>query len=740
MPILCHLSTTLPLSAQIPTKLLKQISSWVKLDRHIIIIMILFLFPYLTNADHQAADSQLAPQQFNFISTDYVEYVKNEQMIYAKGNVQLIIGDYFLSSNRLFYDIAQDKLWAEGNVVIKDQQNKIILGETVILKDKLKTGVISDFILYFGDNTILVSQLAERVNENVLQLANSTFTPCKILCNKKPIWQISAKNTEVDLNNNIMVYKHLFFEVWGVPIFYTPYFSHPTPKAKAKSGVLVPKIRNNGLGIPLYYRAKPNLDFTFTPRIFQKYNILELEGRYKPNSSDYMLLETSYGKVPYKLLDGNNILKNRNIYSGYILANGTFKRENYSYGFKLERVSDTAYLKNYYQNYTPYLTSKIYLRNINHYNYFLMEGINFEGLNIYDSGTTDPLIFPYLRTKKVINLNDHETSRLVIENNTLIYKEKSGKELGRTALKLAIDNNFLTSTGHLFSFVLRNRTDLYIINHLYPNDVRAGKVLARNIPEIHTIWRYPLASLISHHSALMIEPIVSVTIGRKHNSNKKFSFIDNSKYELSENNIFLPNHYSGIDNHEFGTRLSYGINSAINSGLNHFALFLGQAYNTNFYSSPNDHIENVGKISSSFSDNIELFYRFRKSKNLKPIRDEIGTNISLNQFQVTSSLVQISNLQKYYFINTLPANKLRQIYYNFSYQLTDNWLLSHNMRLDLSKTKRRVLSKSIKVTYLNDCVRIAAQLSDDYMVDSRRGIKKTFSLPTISLGLKILNM
>ncbi|WP_375327063.1 LPS-assembly protein LptD [Candidatus Tisiphia endosymbiont of Nemotelus uliginosus] len=683
---------------------------------------------------------QFLQKQFNFISTDYVEYIKNEQMIYAKGNVQLIIGDYFLSSDRLFYDIAQDKLWAEGNVMIKDKQNKTILGETVILKEQFKTGVISDFILYFGDNTILVSKLAERVDENILQLSDSTFTPCKILCNRKPIWQVSARNTEVDLDNNKMVYKHLFFEVWGVPIFYTPYFSHPTPKAKAKSGILVPKIRNNALSVPLYYRAMPNLDFTLTPRIFQKYNIFELEGRYKPNASDYMTLESSYGKVPYKLIKEGKIIKNRKIHSGYMLSNGTFNKGHYSYGFKIERVSDKAYLKNYYKNYTSYLTSKIYLHNINHYNYFVMEAINFEGLNVGDSGDTDPLIFPKVRTKNVINLNEQETSKLILENDSLIYKEKSGKELGRTAIKFSIDNHFITAKGHLLRFIMQNRTDIYIINHLYPNDTRAGKVLSRNIPEIHAIWRYPLASLISNNSTIMIEPIMSVTIGRKHNSNKKFSFIDNTKYELSENNIFCPNHYSGIDNHEFGHRLSYGINSAISSGLNHYTLFLGQAYSTNFASNPAEHIENVGKISSNFADTIDLFYRFRKSNTLKPIRDEVGTSIVLNKFQFTSSFAQISNLKKYYLINTVEYNKLRQLYYSVSYQLTDNWLLSYNMRLDCPKTKRRILSKSIKVTYLNDCVRIAAQLSDDYMVDSKRGIKKSFSLPTIAIGLKILNM
>ncbi|WP_341749347.1 LPS-assembly protein LptD [Candidatus Tisiphia endosymbiont of Sialis lutaria] len=705
----------------------------------IITIKIIILLPIGSSAQ---AKQQGINKQFSFLSTDYIEYNQKEQFIYAKGNVQIILDSYFLTANSLIYDIEQDTLWAEDDVKITDQQNRVILGEFVVLKDKLKAGIISDFILYLGDNNLLVSKLAERVNKDVFRLHNSTFTPCKILCNQKPIWQISAKNTEVDLNKNIMVYKHLFFEVYGIPIFYTPYFSHPTPKAPAKSGILMPGIQDSSLRIPLYYRAKPNLDFTLTPRIFwEKYTIFELEARYKPNKSDYISLEANYGKVPYSLKNGAITIKNTKVNSYYILSNGDFTKNDYRYGFRLQRTSDKAYLKNYYNNYTPYLTSKLYLEHVNNYNYLLTEGMYFEGLGTNDSSSTSPLIFPKVRTKNVIPLNDDETTSIVIENNALIYKERSGRELGQAALQLAVDNNFLTSSGHLFNVTLRNRSDVYFINHLYPNNSRANKVLARNIPEIQTTWHYPLAGSIFDKASLFVEPIISATIGRKNNSNKKFSFIDPSKYELSENNIFSSNRYSGIDYHEFGNRLSYGINSSILSEQNYSSLFLGQTYSNNLINNKSiDNVENVGRISSNFSDTIELFYRFRKSKNFQPIRDELGGTLNSKAIQLTVGLAQISNIQKYYSTNELIDNKVRQLYYNFTYQLAENWSVAYDMRVDWAKNKIYILSKSIQVTYLNECVKIAGKLSDNYMGDNSRGIKKTFAVPTISVGLKILNM
>lgn len=701
-----------------------------------LLTIITLLLPILALS---ATNKSTVGKSLNFLSTNYVEYNKEQQLIYARGNVEIILEDYFLTANTLIYDVKNDKLWAEGNVMIKDKEDKVILGETAILKDKLKAGIISDFILYFGDNTLLVSKLAERISDNLFHLTDSTFTPCKILCNNKPIWQVSAKKTRIDLDNSLMVYRNLFFEVWGVPIFYTPYFSHPTPKAKAKSGILVPQFKNKALGIPLYYRTLPNLDFTLTPRFFGKYNIYELEGRYKPNATDYLTLETNYGRVPYKTKNGNILLKDHNVNSYYILSKGGFSKENYQYGFRLEHTSDQAYLKNYYKNYASSLISKMYLYNINKYNYFSIEGIYLEGLNIDNSSNTNPSIFPKIRTKNVINLNDSETSKLVLENNTLIYKERSGKELGRTAAQIALDNNFVTPTGHLFNFIIRNRSDIYFISHSYPNDRRANKLFSRNIPEIQNIWRYPFAGSISQKSTLMVEPIISITLGRRHNSNNKFSFIDYGRYELSENNLFLANHYSGTDYHEFGNRLSYGINSSVLSGQNYFNLFLGQNYNNSLPHNSINYQENVGKISANFSNNLQLFYRFKKNKYFEPIRDEIGTTLYLNKFQFTSAFIQIKNLRKYYSINNMTHDRLRQIYYNLSYQLTDTWSISYGMRLDAPKTKLSILSQSIRVTYQNDCVRIGAQLSDDYMVDTKRGIKKS-SLPTVTIGLKILNM
>lgn len=705
-----------------------------------LLIIIIILLPVIGFSD---AVRQAKGVKIDNVAADFIEYNESEKLIYAKGNISITMNNYLLTADNLLYDIENDILWAEGNVKVKDEKNKIIIGEKVVLKDKFKAGVISEFILFFGDNTLLVSKLAERIDENKARLYYSKFTPCEITCNKNPIWQIAAKDTYVDFDANRITYRNMFFEVYGVPIIYLPYFSHPTPSAPASSGILIPNVKNEGLGIPLYLRAKPNMDFTLTPRIFEKYQIFELEGRYRFNNTDSIIFEGNYGNLPYFLEKNGQTIKNEKVNGYHYVTNGNFINKEYAYGFKLERTSDKAYLKNYYNNYSSYLTSKVFLNKIHDANYLVAEAIDLQGLGTNDSKYTDPLVLPKINTKNVISLNDDD-SYIVIENNTLFYKERIGKQLARTSLQLSFIHNLLTPSGQIFNFNLKDRGDFYFIRHEYLNKIRDQKTLARNIPEFQTVWRYPLAGVIANNITLLTEPIASFTVGRKlQRRDNKFIIIDPNKYELSEKNIFYSNRYSGIDCHEFGNRLNYGLNTTISKHENYLGLFFGQSKNTKYSIDQSVHnTENVGKISARFLEQFELFYGFRKDEHLKPIRDEIGSNFQNDKINIAGSFIQLTNLKKYYSIENkeLSNNRVRQFYGDLGYRLTENWLVGFGARIDVSTKKPHLLSRTIKVTYFKDCVRIAAKISSNYMDDAARGIKKTTSVWSASIGLKILNM
>jgi hypothetical protein len=123
--------------------------------------------------------------------------------------------------------------------------------------------------------------------------------------------------------------------------------------------------------------------------------------------------------------------------------------------------------------------------------------------------------------------------------------------------------------------------------------------------------------------------------------------VDSNRNELSENNIFLPNRFSGIDYHDYGTRLSYGINSSLLS--NHFYVdaFLGQLFHKNNVSESGNS-DYVGNATLDLKDNFEIFYRFRRDKELRPIRNEIGIMASAEKFNATTTFTELHNISKYF--------------------------------------------------------------------------------------------
>ena len=94
-----------------------------------------------------------------------------------------------------------------------------------------------------------------------------------------PLWCIGAARIIHDQRAATISYQDAQFEFFGVPILYTPYFQHPDPTVKHRSGFLMPTMGNSStLGffteVPYYFALSPNYDFTLHPRYYSKYGML----------------------------------------------------------------------------------------------------------------------------------------------------------------------------------------------------------------------------------------------------------------------------------------------------------------------------------------------------------------------------------------------------------------------------------------------------------------------------------
>ena len=243
-----------------------------------------------------------------FMKADRVEYDEKSEIIVADGNIFVQFENYLLRADYIYYDIKHDHLFAEGNIRVEDDKNRIVVGEKAVFSDKLKQGIIDEFVLKIDDSH-LIALAAERIDENKSYLYKSIFTPCDIYCGREPIWKVSAQETFVDFEKHKIVYKNMFFQVYGAPIMYMPYFTHPTPQAPAQTGLLTPEMKQNSLLIPFYFRLRDNMDVTISPRVSKNYTIFEFEARHRLKEGSYKV-EGSLGNTPHQLENEGRLVKN----------------------------------------------------------------------------------------------------------------------------------------------------------------------------------------------------------------------------------------------------------------------------------------------------------------------------------------------------------------------------------------------------------------------------------------------
>jgi LPS-assembly protein len=690
----------------------------------------------------------------NQIKAKHVAYDSTSQLITATGNIEIISQGYKLNSDKVTYDIKLDQVIATGNVSVKDNKGLTIYGDYIVLKNKFKEGAISSLILHLPNNVQVTAREAIKQGANFGSLKEATYTPCPVCKASAPQWRLRAKTTNINYDKEKVTYKHAFFEIYGVPVFYTPYFVHPTPNAKAQSGILVPQVQDNSLKIPIYWRPKSNLDMTLTPRIMKNKTIYEGELRHKLYSGSYQVEGSITRDDRVKNHDNKDLRSSHFPYRYHILSNGNFQQNEYKYGFLLERSSDKSYMKNFNYGNKPYLVSRMYLDHSSYTNYYTIETMKFQGMRKRDSNATDPLILPHIFYKSKI---PHENKSIysTLEGDVLAYMQSDGTKVNRASLKYLGTKN-ITIDAHIVDLSVYLRNDLYSTTSIHKNDNELYSVVKKSnksqnltkfylTPEQHTSWKYSLLQRVKDDRYFEIEPKILLVLGRRNNKYRDLLINTDSQYlELRDDNLFHNNRYSGIDNHEYGSRASYGIKMSSNEVHGNFnsSMFLGQLYRL----VNNDRLPEqsgmkgkksniVGKLDLDILNNTYLYYKFSKdSKKITSEKEEVGALI--NYKKLTSSAI-FSSLKNY--VTPEEERFIRQMSINLGYKLGKKWEVNTGVRTNLSsKALRNIIDYGISVTYFGECVKITAKFINNYTSDRERGIKKSHS-NTYSIGLRTLN-
>lgn len=688
--------------------------------------------------------AQPAREKPVYMTADKMGYDQKNQIVIALGGVEVVQGDYVLMADRIDYYQKRNIVRARGNIKVLQPDGNVFFAEDAELKDDLKQGVIANFSARLSDNSRLIAREARRPDDNTLLLKKAVYSPCNICRGddgkaKDPLWQIKADEVKYEEDEQRMIYDNAFFEVFGLPVLYTPYLSHPSPDADRKSGILLPEYsHNSALGatakVPYYINIAPDKDATVTP-YFTSREGLVMEGEYRQVTDKGTFQFNGSGTFPERRDEFGNETDGHE-FRGHIYARGNSGlTEHWGYGFDVNRATDDTYIRRYRFGNQDTLTSRAYTERIEKRDYVGVQGLAFQGLREDDDPDRSPLVLPSVDVH-VESDPLWKGARASFTANALAITREIGKETRRVAMEGNLHLPLISESGQVIEADLGTRVDGYSVNDVPINggtEEFDGEE-KRIVPRAGLTWRYPMITYVKDTS-LTLEPIVQAVASTNGNNPETIPNEDSQLFDFSDINLFALNRQVGWDRIDNGSRVVYGLRGEVGLQDDHYINFLvGQDYALS-----GDALNVLGKTQSDeFSDYVgqlgyesgmlNLDYRVWVRED-----DYVFRRNELNG-SLTTKYVDLYT--DYIYLNDDPIlDDINEVFGAGTVRLTDNWSVNGYIRRDLLG-EAQTRAAGAGVVWQNECVTIFTGINREFFRD--RDIQPDTSV-TVRLGLKNLN-
>ena len=314
------------------------------------------------------------------INSNLLEYNRNKELIYSSGKTKLNIKNkYIVDSDDIYYDRNINKIYSKKETLIEDNENNfyilkngftlntinenIIASKSIILDKNNNKYIFENLFLdlkkneiagkeikvefeksYFGNknNEPLLKGRSSYSNTDELKVYKAVFSTCNTEKKNCRGWEINTDEFKHDKNKKIFEYTNSWLKIFDQKILFTPYFNHPDPSVKRKSGFLTPSYSTSesqgiSVNIPYFKVLGIDKDITFNSRYYaDKSFLLQNEYRQALNNSKIIsdfsfllgdagtkahLFYNQFGKIDDNLnfelnlqrVKGDNYLKNHNL-------------------------------------------------------------------------------------------------------------------------------------------------------------------------------------------------------------------------------------------------------------------------------------------------------------------------------------------------------------------------------------------------------------------------------------------
>ena len=634
-----------------------------------------------------------------------------------------IKNERYLRADSLTYNRKTKELTLKGHIVFQDENDNVIHADSLIFDDQFNNGFIEHVkVLLTEDEGRITAQKATRQNGKVNIFKRAMYSPCKV-CKDSPIplWQLRAKTITHDQGEQEITYQNATMDIYGVPLLYAPYFFHPDPAVKRKSGFLFPTLgQSNNLGpaikTPYFYVIDRHSDLTISPIITGKQGpILAAEYRKRIHRGD---LKLAGSITESRKLNRNNLRSNQSEKTPpktrfHLQAQGRFELSDYDLAtIDINRASDTIYLRRYsivtdsaIVARNKNLTSEAKVERFKGGTYAAIKGYAFQT----DKPKTTPLVFPLAqfthqtdpgKYSEILTFDTHLQNLSRPNQIPGIVPRNSQRAITQGRMYLP----YIHRSGQMIEWESLLRGDLYNIDGFTrPEATRKSQYAAgRLFPQTAVTWRIPLINRGSA-SAWMLEPLMQLNLAPSGLNPQKIPNEDSRLSELDDTNLFFLSRMNGFDRTDTGQRFVYGLNNGFyGPQRTRLFWFIGQSQRLNkrkgsIIGDQQHTSDYVTKIQVYPSEYFKIHYRGRFSKRGDNQLSEVTTNLGKPLFCLSSTYIFVTK-------NDTPIQKdIRQVNWSLSSHFLENWKVSFSQNQNLVRSQKNSSANMASLMYENDC-------------------------------------
>ena len=367
------------------------------------------------------------PGEKLLVEADALIYDNDKNTVTARGNAELHYGPRTLQADRVRYDRATGRVFAEGNVRLTEADGAVVTGERMELTDDFKSGFVAAFR---GQQTVVrkldtvrtrfSAPRAERVNGEQTTFEYGSYTacePCKDTPSTPPLWQIRAQKIIHNNETHTVYFEESTLELAGIPVAYLPYFEAADPTVKRKTGFLTPRFVTStalgtGVSLPYFIALAPDYDLTLTPTVLSRQGVLaQGEFRQRLDTGFYSLRLSGISQTTPSAFLPSPLGAGERDFRGSVESQGRFYiNERWRTGWDLVGVTDKWFLDNYRirnqsvtTDYFREAVSTAYLIGQGDRSWFEARGYYFKGLSSFDWQKQQPVVAPVIDYDKRVN-------------------------------------------------------------------------------------------------------------------------------------------------------------------------------------------------------------------------------------------------------------------------------------------------------------------------------------------------